>query len=253
MPEKPLPPQDKEMPLSEHLRELRDRIVVVLGVTLALMAVTFIFSSTLVGMVLKHVVPAGATLTIYAPLELFEVRIVVSFIVAIAVGFPLLVYEAFRFASPGLYEHEKRFVVLVLPISFLLFVLGALVAYFLVLPAFFYLVYEYDGSMVVSDLSIGQTFSIVTNLMLGFGIVFQVPLVINMAIKMGLVKRKTLADSRLLAYGLLVGFAVFITPAPSMLSQLLVGVVLIALYEASLLIARFIKAPDSKGLTDVKQ
>ena len=240
MPESPLPPQDREMPLSEHLRELRDRIIVVLGVTGFLMAITFPFSSTLVDIVLRHVVPAGATLTVYAPLELLEVRIMVSFIVAIAVGFPLLVYEAFRFASPGLYGHEKRFVATILPCSFILFVAGALLAYFAILPVFFNLVYGYEGALVSSDLSIGQTFNIVTNLMLGFGIVFQVPLVIIMAIKMGLIKRKTLVDNRLMAYGLLVGFAVFITPDPTMLSQLLVGAVLIVLFEASLLAARFI-------------
>ena len=82
------------------------------------------------------------------------------------------------------------------------------------------------------ELSIGQTFTIVTNFMLGFGIVFQVPLVVLMAIRMGLVKRKTLADSRLVIYASLVGFAVFITPDPTMLSQLIVGVILVAAIRA---------------------
>jgi sec-independent protein translocase protein TatC len=240
MPEATLPPQDKEMPLSEHLRELRDRIVLVLGVTIFLMAITFPFAGTLVDIVLKHVVPAGATLAIYAPMELFEVRIIMSFIVAISVGLPLLVYEAFRFAAPGLYVHEKRFVATILPFSFILFVLGALLAYFIILPLFFNAIYGYEGTLVQSDLSVGQTFTIVTNLMLGFGIVFQEPLIIIMAIKMGLIKRKTLVDSRIMVYGLLVAFAVFITPGPTMLSQLLVGAVLIILFEASLLAARFI-------------
>lgn len=240
MPGTSLPPHDKEMPLSEHLRELRDRLVIVLGVTLFLMAVTFPFSSTLVDLIVKHVVPATAILTVYEPLELFKVRIIVSFLVAVTIGFPLLVYEAFRFAAPGLYRHEKRFVMAIFPFSLALFVLGAALAYFVTMPLFFNLVFGYEGSLVTPELSIGQTFSIVTNLMLGFGIVFQVPLVVVMAIKMGLVKRKTLADSRLVAYGLLVGFAVFISPDPTMLSQLIVGVVLILLFEISLLLAKFI-------------
>jgi sec-independent protein translocase protein TatC len=240
MPETSLPPHDREMPLSEHLRELRDRMVIVLGVTLALMALTFPFSSTLVETILGHVVPASATLTVYEPLELLKVRIIVSFLVAVTIGFPLLVYEAFRFAAPGLYQHEKRFVYAVFPFSLVLFVAGSALAYFVTMPLFFDLLFNYEGSLASPELSIGQTFTIVTNFMLGFGVVFQVPLIILLAIRMGLVKRKTLADSRLVVYGLLVGFAVFISPDPSMLSQLIVGVVLILLFELSLLLARLI-------------
>jgi sec-independent protein translocase protein TatC len=240
MPETSLPPHDKEQPLSEHLRELRDRVVIVLAVTLALMAIAFPFSPQLVDTVLQHVVPASAKLTVYEPLELFKVRIVVSFLVAITIGFPLLVYEAFRFAAPGLYQHEKRFVMAVFPFSLALFVLGAALAYFVTMPLFFDLLFNYEGSLASPELSIGQTFTIVTNFMLGFGVVFQVPLIVVLAVKMGLVKRKTLVDGRLAVYGLLVGFAVFISPDPTMLSQLIVGFVLILLFELSLFLARFI-------------
>jgi sec-independent protein translocase protein TatC len=240
MSETSLPPHDKELPLSEHLRELRDRLVIVLAIIVILMAATFPFSGTLADLVLRQVVPASAILTVYEPLELIKVRIIVSFLVAITIGFPLLVYEAFRFAAPGLYRHEKRFVTAVFPFSLALFVLGAALAYFVTMPLFFNLMFGYEGPLVASELSIGQTFNIVMNFMLGFGVVFQVPLIVVMAIKMSLVKRKTLVDSRLVVYGLLVGFAVFVAPDPTMLSQLIVGAVLILLFEASLLLAKFI-------------
>jgi sec-independent protein translocase protein TatC len=240
MPDTSLPPLDKEQPLSEHLRELRDRVVIVLAVTLALMAIAFPFSPQLVDTVLQHVVPASAKLTVYEPLELFKVRVIVSFLAAVTIGFPLLVYEAFRFAAPGLYQHEKRFVMAVFPFSLALFVLGAALAYFVTMPLFFNLLFNYEGSLASPELSIGQTFTIVTNFMLGFGVVFQVPLIVVLAVKMGLVKRKTLVDGRLAVYGLLVGFAVFISPDPTMLSQLIVGVILILLFELSLFLARFI-------------
>lgn len=235
-----LAPHDKELPLSEHLRELRDRILIVLGVTAFIMAVTFPFSGMLVDTVIKHVVPHTAILTVYEPLELLRVRFVVSFLVAVTIGFPLLVYEAFKFAAPGLYPKEKRFIAAVFPFSLILFVLGASLAYFFTLPLFFNLIFGYEGSIASPELSIGQTFTIVTNLMLGFGVVFQVPLIVLMAIKMGLVKRKTLADSRILIYGLLIGFAVLITPDPTMLSQFLVGIILALLFELSLFLAKFI-------------
>jgi sec-independent protein translocase protein TatC len=239
MPGTSLPPHDKELPLSEHLRELRDRLALVLAVTIVLTAVTFPFSGALVDLVVKHVVPPTAILKVYEPLELFKVRIVVSFLAAVTIGFPLLVYEVFRFTAPGLYRHEKRFVMAIFPLSLALFVAGAALAYFFTMPLFFSLVFGYEGSVVSQELSIGQTFGIVTNFMLGFGVVFQVPLVIVMAIRMGIIKRKTLADGRFVAYGLLVGLAVFIAPDPTMLSQLIVGAVLIVLFELSLLLARF--------------
>jgi sec-independent protein translocase protein TatC len=96
------------------------------------------------------------------------------------------------------------------------------------------------ASVATPLLSIGQTFNIVMNFILGFGVVFQIPLVVIMAVKMGLVKRKTLADGRLAAYGVLFAFAFFISPDPTMLSQLIVGIVLILLFEVSLLLAKFI-------------
>ena len=128
----------------------------------------------------------------------------------------------------------------VFPFSLALFILGALVAYYVTMPLFFNVVLGYGSAVAAPELSIGQTFTIVTNFMLGFGIVFQVPLVVLMAIRMGLVKRKTLADSRLVVYASLVGFAVLISPDPTMLSQLIVGAILVLLFEISLFIARFI-------------
>src|SRR5512146_1730971 len=125
-----LPPDDKEMSLGEHLRELRNRLVIVIGVTLVLMAITFPFSGGLVDAVIAHVVPSYVKITTYAPLELFKTRLTVCFIAAVCVGFPLLVYESFRFAAPGLYPYEKHFLKVVFPFSLVLFIAGASVASF---------------------------------------------------------------------------------------------------------------------------
>jgi sec-independent protein translocase protein TatC len=101
-----LPPGDKELPLSEHLRELRNRIAIVIGVTIVLMFIAFPFSESMISVIWGHVMPAYVNMTVYEPLEILKVRITISFIFAIAVGFPLLVYEGFRFAAPGLFQPE---------------------------------------------------------------------------------------------------------------------------------------------------
>ena len=235
-----LPPDDKEMSLSEHLRELRNRLVIVLGVTLVLMLVTFPFSGSLVDIVLAHVVPSYVKITTYAPLELFKTRINVCFIVAVCIGFPLLVYEAFRFAAPGLYPAERRFLKVVFPFSLALFVAGAAIAYLVTLPLIFGIVIGNGADVATPNLSLGEPFGIVPNFMLGFGVVFQVPLVITLAVRMRLVKRETLARGRIGVYGLLFAFAMFISPDPTFFSQLIVLAILAALFEVGLFLSKFI-------------
>lgn len=235
-----LPPGDRELPLSEHLRELRNRIAIVLGVTILLTLVAFPFSEGMISAIWGHIMPPYVNMTVYEPLEILKVRITISFIFAVAVGFPLLVYEGFRFAAPGLFPHEKKFLWAIFPFSLTLFVLGALIAYFVTLPLFFNIILAYGADVAAPDLSLGETFSTVTNFMVGFGVVFQVPLVILLAIKMKLVTRKTLAAGRIAVYGILFTLAMLISPDPTMLSQIIVAIVLAILFEASLLLARFI-------------
>lgn len=238
--EKSLPPGDREMSLSEHLRELRNRLIIVIAVTLILMLAIFPFAASLVDAVLGHAIPDYVKITTYAPLEMFKARVTMCFIGAVAIGFPLLVYEAFRFASPGLYPHEKRFLYMVFPFSLLLFVAGGLIAYFVTLPLFFSIIIGQGADVATPALSVGETFSILTNFVLGFGLVFQLPLIILLAIKMKLVKRETLAKGRLAVYGLLFGVAMFFSPDPTLFSQLIVLAVLAVLFELSMVLARLL-------------
>jgi sec-independent protein translocase protein TatC len=235
-----LPPDDREMTLGEHLRELRNRLVIVIVVTLVLMAIVYPFSAGLVDAVIAHVVPAGVKITTYAPMELFKTRLTICFIAAVCVGFPLLVYEAFRFAAPGLYPYEKRFLKVVFPLSLVLFIAGVSVAYFVTLPLFFGIVIGNGSGVAVPLLSIGETFGIVTNFLLGFGIVFQVPLVIMLAVRMRIVRRESLARGRIGVYGLLFAFSMFLSPDPTFFSQLIVLVILVVFFELGLFLSKFI-------------
>jgi sec-independent protein translocase protein TatC len=235
-----LPPDDREMTLGEHLRELRNRVVIVITVTLVLMAIVYPFSAGLVDAIIAHVVPSYVKITTYAPMELLKTRITVCFIAAVCVGFPLLVYETFRFAAPGLYPYEKHFLKMVFPFSLVLFIAGASVAYFLALPLFFGIVIGNGAGVATPLLSIGETFGIVTNFLLGFGIVFQVPLIIMLAVRMQIVRRDTLAKGRIGVYGLLFAFSMFLSPDPTFFSQLVVLAILAVLFEVGLFLSKFI-------------
>ncbi len=155
-------------------------------------------------------------------------------------GIPLLMYELLAFANPGLFPGERRFFLIVVPFSLILFIIGGLLAYFIVLPLLFKYLILFSGDVAVAQLSIRRTFSVVTTMLVGMGLVFQTPLLITLAVKMGLVKYKTLKENRLWIYLGLLAFATFISPDPTAISQLIVASMLVVLFEVSLLIARFL-------------
>ena len=245
MPDASLPPHDKEMPLSEHLRELRDRVVIVLGVTLALMVLAFPFSPQLVDTILAHVVPASAKLTAYEPLELFKVRIIVCFLVAIAIGFPLLIYEAFRFAAPGLYRHEKRAFLPFLLATPILFIMGAALAYYVIMPLawHFFLQFQHPaepGEMALEVMpKVNEYLSLVMHLLFGFGLAFEMPVALALLARANMITAATLRGKR--RYAVLIVFivAAILTP-PDIISQCSLAIPLLILYEVSILIVRSI-------------
>ncbi|MCD5409623.1 MAG: twin-arginine translocase subunit TatC [Methanocellales archaeon] len=234
------PPCDKEQPLMEHIAELRYRLLVILAGVSIITAIVFPFSSLLLDMIWDHLVPPGVEMVVYGPWEIITVRITLSLVCALVFGIPLLIYELLAFANPGLFPSERRFFTIVVPFSLILFIIGGLLAYFIVLPLLFKYLILFSGDVAVAQLSIRRTFSVVTTTLVGLGLVFQTPLLITLAVKMGLVKYRELKEKRLWIYAGLLVFATFISPDPTAISQLIVASMLVVLFEASLLIARFL-------------
>ena len=230
-------PSEKRMSLVEHIIELRNRMVVVVIAFIVIAILVFPFTSQIIGAIWRYLIPEEVKMVMYEPLEFLIVQITLALIIAAAAGVPLLIYELFLYASPGLYPHEKRYFRLILPFSMLLFIAGVAIGFFIVLPAFFHLMVYYSNDVAVPRLSVGMTFSVVTTFLAGLGLVFQLPLLIVFGVKFGLVKYDALRKQRPLVYGALIAFAVFISPDPTMFSQLIVGLVLVLLFEFSLLIA----------------
>jgi len=235
-----VPPSDRELPLREHLAELRQRLLVIFAGVAIVTAVVFPFSDEMIRTMWDHLLPTEAEMVVYGPWEIVTIRIMLSLICAFMIGVPLLLYEMLAFMRPGLYPSERRFLYLVVPFSLILFVAGAAIGYFLVVPTFFGLVISASSDVAFAQLSIKNTFSMVMTTTAGFGLVFQLPLLIVFAVKMGLIKYKSLVERRWLVYSGLLAFAMLATPDPTLLSQLVVAVMLVILFEFSLLIARFL-------------
>ncbi|MEM2924429.1 MAG: twin-arginine translocase subunit TatC [Methanocellales archaeon] len=233
-------PSDKKMPLLEHIIELRNRMLRVVVVFIVIAFLAFPFTNSIIAAIWAYLIPEGVKMVIYEPLEFLIVQIMLALIIASSIGIPFLIYELFQYASPGLYPHEKRYFFLIVPFSVLLFIAGVLIGFFIVLPIFFHLMVYYSNEVAVPMLSIGRTFSVVITFLAGLGLVFQLPLLVIFALKLGLVKRSDLIKQRPLIYGALIAFAIYISPDPTMFSQLIVGVFLVLLFEISLLIAKIL-------------
>jgi len=233
---------DKDLPLTEHIDELRNRMVTVLIVFgVAFLIVFAFFSDKIMFLMWNDLVSADIGMIAYEPLEVILTRLKLSLIFSLFFVIPLTVYEAFKFMDPGLYPHEKRFFLMVVPSSFVLFLAGVSLGYFAALPEIFKFTILYGNDLAIPSLSVKKTYSIITNVLIGFGLTFQFPMILLLAIKIGLVELKTLKERRLWVYGGLLTFTMIVAPDPTGFSQLLVVGVLVILYEISMLLARFIK------------
>ena len=116
--------------------------------------------------------------------------------------------------------------------------MGASIGYFLVLPIMFKYILFYSGDMATVQLSVQDPLAAVTTILAGFGIVFQLPLLVIFAIKMGLVKYETLKKQRILVYSGIMAFSLFLSPDPTFIAQIVVALLLAVLFEFSLLLVR---------------
>jgi sec-independent protein translocase protein TatC len=225
-----------------HLIELRDRllraIVSVLVLTLCLVPwAKEIYS--LLAQPLLSALPSGATMIATDVTGTFLVPLKVTLMAGFLIALPYVLYQAWAFVAPGLYQHEKRLAVPVIVSSMFFFAVGMAFAYFVVFPvAFgFFVGYTPPGVQMMTD--IDKYLSFVLTMFLAFGLTFETPVVVVVLVRMGVVSLDKLKAAR--AYVIVGAFvlgAIF-TP-PDVISQLLLAIPLWLLYEVGLFLARFV-------------
>jgi len=231
------PVGDEEIPLMEHLIELRRRLIVVVIPFIVLTLIMFPFSNISLRFLFTNLFSEDMPIFVYSPMEWLSVRLVFCFLCALSITIPLLLYEIFAFMRPGLYPSERKFFLLVVIPSLCLYGAGALFAYSFILPLVFDYLIAYSGEIAIVRLSAKKIFSIILYTAVGFGLIFQIPLIMSFAVKMKLVTYSWLKDKRLITYGLIIGIALFVIADPTGISMLM-AVVSIAMFELGLLIAR---------------
>lgn len=229
---------DGRMSLSGHLKELRNRAAVVLAVLVVGFAVCLTFASRLVTLFTDMGEGSGYVFVYIAPQELLMVYMNMALIAAIILAFPVLVYEIYSFCSPALEARQRRFVILALTIGTAFFALGILFAYTVSIPFMLGFLIQFTGEVDVSaSISIQAYISFLMTVFLIFGIVFEMPVISVSLTGLGLLRPEWLVRGRKVMIVLMFFVAAIITP-PDVVSQVMVALPMIALYELSIVLCR---------------
>jgi sec-independent protein translocase protein TatC len=238
---------DTQESFLSHLIELRTRLVRSIIAIVIVLAGLFPFAKDIYGLLarpLLRVLPQGATMIATDVTGTFLVPLKVTLMAAFLIALPYVLWQAWAFVAPGLYQHEKRLVLPVLVSSCLFFAFGMSFAYFFVFPvAFgFFAGYTPVGVQMMTD--IDKYLSFVLTMFIAFGITFETPVVVVVLVRMRVVTLEKLRSVRpYVIVGSFVVGAVF-TP-PDVISQCLLAVPLWLLYELGLLLARLVSTPAS--------
>ncbi|WP_085318132.1 twin-arginine translocase subunit TatC [Derxia lacustris] len=241
--------QAPEESFISHLIELRQRLVraaiAVIVVTLALTPfMQQIFD--LLSAPLTAALPVGSKLLATGVIAPFVVPLKVVLLVGFVIALPYVLYQAWSFIAPGLYQHEKRFALPILTSSFLLFLAGMAFCYFFVFGVVFKAITGFAPASVQVAPDIDAYFSFVLGMFLAFGLTFEVPIVVVVLVRFGIVSVAKLREVR--PYMIVGAFVVaaIVTP-PDVVSQLMLAVPLALLYELGVLVASFVgkrEAPE---------
>jgi sec-independent protein translocase protein TatC len=231
---------DEKSPLLSRLGEIRKRLVraaIAVGIGFA---ITYAFSEKLFEILaypLKANMPPGDRLIYTSLPEMFFVYIKTALVAGLLLAAPYVFYQIYLLVAPGLYQKQQKNIILFVLCSTLLFVGGALFGYFVVFPYGFKFFLAFSNEYIRALPSVRQYFSLAVKLLFAFGFVFELPVAAFFLSRMGVVTADLLKQKRRYAILLIFIIAAVLTP-PDVITQFMMALPLVALYEFSILIAK---------------
>lgn len=236
-------PNEGQMSLMEHLIELRMRLMWICGALVLGTVVALFFYSPLVAFVTSTARDMGVRLQIINPLDSIGIIFRVSFTVGTAMALPIIIYHIIAFMAPGLYPHEKRNILLTLPGIIVLFAIGAAFAFFVLLPVAVGFLSTIFTGVFEQDWAADRYLNFVTRLVFWIGVSFEMPLVIAVLSRMGLVSGPALLRVWRQAIVVIAIVAAAITPTVDPVNMSIVMLPLIALFFGSVGLAYLLYRP----------
>ncbi len=232
---------EKGMSLVGHLTELRRSLIISLAAILVCSLGSYVFSEAIMELLTRPV----DRLVFLSPVEAFLSHIKVSLFIGFLIALPIIVYQTWRFILPALNQNEKKSIHVLVPMSLVLFFVGLAFSFILVVPVGIRFLLGYSTEGIEAMISLGNYITFVMTMTLPFGIVFQLPLIQVVLIRLRIVTVQRLASLR--KYVVVGAFilSAILTP-PDIVSQVMLAVPLLFLYELGLIVSRIVTPRKDK-------
>lgn len=245
----------KQQPLIEHLLELKRRLIISLGFFLAATIACYFVAGNIYEFLVRPLAeafpdPEHRRLIYTGLTEAFVAYLKLSVFAGFIISFPVNAWQLYRFLAPGLYKQEKRAFIPYLVAAPCLFLIGAAFAYYVIFPAawHFFVSFETPGTVgglpIQLETRVSDYLNLVMHLMIGFGLSFQLPVVLVLLVRTGMMELDTLKRGRRYAVVIIVTVAAFVTP-PDIFSQIALSVPLYLLYEIAILVCNYSRSEQS--------
>ncbi len=241
---------EKRLPISEHLEELRSRIINSIIVVVVLFFISWFYKLRILDIIKKpHSITMESlglsqSLQVLSYQEGFYAYIKLCLMTAVFLAYPVILYQIWKFVEAGLYKKERRYVRIFAPISFIAFIIGVLFGYFFLIPFGLQFLIKVLGGEIQPIITMSQYISLVTMLTLALGVVFQLPLVMLFVSRIGMLEAEDFIKWRMYSILIIFILAAVITP-PDPFTQVMTALPMIILYEIGILVIR----PTKKAVT----
>lgn len=228
--------KEKEVTILGHLDELRRRIMLCVIVLFLTISMSFWLAGYVIRL-LKNRAP-GAELIYTKPTEMIGVYIQVSLYLGVGLALPFIIYQVFKFVSPGLKSNEKRYIYTLLPAVIFFFAGGVAFSYFILLPPGLHFLLTFGSDIAKPMISVGSYVGLLTTLMFWTGVIFEIPIVMYFLSKIGIVTPAWFAKKRKWAFVGAFVIAALVTPTTDPINQTLLALPMVGLYELGILGAK---------------
>ncbi len=234
---------DSSMSLMEHLKELRVRLMWIVGALLVGTLVSMAFVEPILQFIIEPLTREGVIPQALGPTDTVGIFFKISFTMGASIAMPIIIYQIIAFVSPGLYPHEKRALILTLPGIMVLFVLGAAFAFYLLMPAAVNFLQGFLGSVIRQDWTIDRYIGFVTRIVFWMGVAFETPLVVAFLARAGIITGQKLLSYWRHSIVIAAIVAAAITPTIDPVNMTIVMGPLIVLYFVSVGLAYLLYRP----------